>query len=85
MQVDATVEGEALETFGLTARDTISGIGLVTFGFLWECAAIWEPSDESVTTNWSNSDSPITTNWTNSDSALTTTWIGVSGGIWGNC
>lgn len=41
--VDATVEGEALNSFGFTAYDTIEGLGLNSFGFLWPCSGIWAP------------------------------------------
>ena len=52
--VDATVRGMALETFGLTSDNTISGLGLVTFGFLWGCPDIWGPADDPVSTTWTN-------------------------------
>jgi hypothetical protein len=51
--IDVVIKGQALNSFGLTANDTISGVGLNTFGFLWPCADIWYPADENVTTTWS--------------------------------
>lgn len=56
---DVIVVGNALEDFGLEAKNTISGIGLVTYGFLWDCADIWNVADEDVTTTWT--DCPIYT------------------------
>lgn len=50
--LDVTIKGQALNSFGLTASDTISGLGLNTFGFLWACADIWSPDDPVVSTNW---------------------------------
>lgn len=52
MAHDVTVKGLALEDFGLSANNTISGYGLVTFGFLWGCADIWSPAYNAVTTTW---------------------------------
>lgn len=42
----------ALETKGLTAENTIDGLGLVTNGFIWSCASIWGPAFPSITTTW---------------------------------
>lgn len=50
--LDVVIKGMALNDFGFVAENTISGVGLNTFGFLWECAAIWSPSDDPVTTTW---------------------------------
>jgi hypothetical protein len=52
--LDVVVAGQALETNGFTAFDTIAGIGLVSFGFLWPCSGIWSPADDTITTVWSN-------------------------------
>lgn len=49
---DVTIKGMALNSFGLTAENTISGVGLNTFGFLWPCADIWVPTDLPITTTW---------------------------------
>lgn len=53
---DPIVAPVALLTHGLTAFDTVAGIGLVTFGFLWPCNGIWSPSDEDAVRNtvWSD-------------------------------
>lgn len=49
---DIIVVGNALEDFGLEGKNTISGLGLVTNGFLWDCADIWSPADYPITTTW---------------------------------
>lgn len=48
------LEGQALNSFGFTAYNTISGLGLNTFGFLWPDSEIWNPwvTEDSVTTTW---------------------------------
>lgn len=51
---DVTIVGQALESFGFTANDTIAGIGLNSFGFLWPCDAIWSPCDPTITTTWTS-------------------------------
>lgn len=52
--IDVTIQGMALNDTGLSAQNTIAGLGLNTFGFLWPCDAIWAPSDLSITTSWVN-------------------------------
>lgn len=49
---DVTIKGTALQSFGFTAENTIAGIGLNTFGFLWPCDGIWSPGQATVTTTW---------------------------------
>lgn len=56
--VDVTIQGQALNSMGLTANNTIAGLGLNTFGFLWPCDGIWQPSDASITTAWVSCSSP---------------------------
>lgn len=51
-QFDVRIVGQALNSFGLTAFNTIEGLGLNTFGFLWPCAGIWAPVDAAVSTVW---------------------------------
>lgn len=48
------VVGQALNSFGFTAFNTVEGLGLNTFGFLWPCDGIWAPNDEAITTTWTN-------------------------------
>lgn len=52
MAFDVTVNALALNDTGLCGNDTISGYGLVTFGFIWGCADIWNTAEESVSTTW---------------------------------
>lgn len=54
--IDVTIKGQALNSFGLTANDTIAGLGLNTFGFLWPCDAIWTDCEAAITTTWENCD-----------------------------
>lgn len=52
---DVLIEGQALNSFGLTAFDTIEGLGLNTFGFLWPTTGIWTDCaacNDNVTTTW---------------------------------
>lgn len=55
MAIPVRVEFEpwAQATNGLTANNTVDGIGLVTFGWLWSCAAIWDNYDYPRSTIWS--------------------------------
>lgn len=50
--LDVIIVGQALNDFGLTAFDTVEGLGLNTFGFLWPCNGIWAPNDDTITTAW---------------------------------
>ena len=50
--VDAIIAGEAVIDGGLSAFNTISGLGLNTFGFLWGCGEIWAPAYPPITTTW---------------------------------
>lgn len=52
--INVRIEGQALETFGFTANQTISGVGLNTFGFLWAAEDIWTDCDGSITTTWTD-------------------------------
>jgi hypothetical protein len=49
---DVRVVGMALNDFGFEAFNTIAGLGLNTFGFLWPCDGVWAPADEFVVTVW---------------------------------
>ncbi len=40
--------------YGSGGEITISGLSLVTFGFLWSCADIWAPVSDEVTTTWTS-------------------------------
>ena len=46
------VVGQALNDFGFVAFDTIEGLGLNTFGFLWPCEGIWTVSYDAASTTW---------------------------------
>lgn len=50
--VEVTFQPVAQETKGLTALNTISGLGLVTAGFLWEASAIWDVGESPRNTVW---------------------------------
>lgn len=71
-----TVYGQAVVTGGLIVQDGISGVGLVTNGFVWTGYDVWfDPQLAApIVTSWSNSNALITTSWTDSNSAITTTW-----------
>ncbi len=50
--LDVKIVGTALNSLGFTGENTIDGVGLNTFGFLWPCASIWTSSEAAVTTVW---------------------------------
>lgn len=52
--VDVTIQGMALNDRGFEALNTVEGLGLNTFGFLWPCEGIWAPAQVSITTTWTN-------------------------------
>lgn len=49
---DVTLNGRGLLDYGLYGN-TVDGLGLQTFGFVWLCSSIWDNADEAVTTSWS--------------------------------
>lgn len=59
--VDVIIAGEALCDTGLSAFNTISGLGLNTFGYLWGCGEIWGPAFPKVTTTWTVYTEPTAT------------------------
>jgi hypothetical protein len=82
--LDVVVNGVALGTRGETETNYVSGLGLLTFGELWECKGFWFDNafsnggqvgvstiwlaEVGVSTVWSLCGASIVTNWT-----LTTT------------
>jgi hypothetical protein len=86
--IDVVIEGDALNTRGFQNLGALSGIGLLTFGFLWECGAIWGPGPnvtwfpgqpDAITTNWADTESAISTTWADCDTPITTNWADVDG------
>lgn len=59
--LDVVILGQALETFGFTANNTIAGLGLNTFGFLWPCDGIWTDVDDPISTTWTEVPGPSST------------------------
>ena len=57
--LDVIVVGQALNSLGLTAFNTIAGLGLNTFGFLWPCDGVWLSSDDPITTVWVPASIPV--------------------------
>lgn len=57
-QFDVIIVGQALNSFGFVGFNTISGLGLNTFGFLWPCPDIWSPAYDPVTTVWTLESNP---------------------------
>lgn len=49
---DVRIVGTALISFGLTAFNTVEGLGLNTFGFLWPFEGIWSPCIDVPVTSW---------------------------------
>lgn len=58
---DVVIVGTALNSRGYFANNTTSGLGLNTFGFLWPCDGIWEPSDAPLKTTWVPASVPVKT------------------------
>ncbi len=54
--IDVKIVGNALNSFGFTGEETISGLGLITFGFLWPIQDIWTPTESAITTTWVDCD-----------------------------
>jgi hypothetical protein len=59
--LDVIVVGQALNDQGLCAFNTIAGLGLNTFGFLWPCDGIWQSSEDPITTSWVAASIPSST------------------------
>lgn len=70
--------GEAIVSRGLEVRDAINGLGLVSFGLLWQKFDIWLDTQvvAPLTTVWSAAaGSSVSTTWTAAAGAsITTTW-----------
>lgn len=69
----------ALVSFGLTAKNEISGFGLITSGFLWPLWAGWVSPYSSigltlVSTTWAIYGMTASTTWTVMGMTATTTW-----------
>ena len=67
--------GESIISFGLYVRDGISGIGLVSRGFIYDTYAIYIDTTAAA---------PITTTWAVGSSVSSTSWNEVSQGYWGD-
>lgn len=50
--IDVKFVGNALNSLGFTGENTIAGLGLNTFGFLWPIDAIWTANCPNITTVW---------------------------------
>lgn len=57
---DVVILGQALNDFGFEANNTIEGLGLNTFGFLWPCSGIWNPAAETTSTTWVDCSTGVT-------------------------
>lgn len=71
-----TLYGMALLDGGLCQVAQTNGIGLVTFGFVWQGPEIWffPQEAQSLTTGWT-----AAAGYTGSGSAITTSWMAASG------
>lgn len=76
---DVTIVGGALQTRGFVGNNTISGIGLNSFGLIWDCDGLWTSSEAGVSTNWADADASVSTSWTTSEASVTTTWTEFQG------
>ena len=87
--LEFTVYGEAVVTFGFTVSGATDGVGLLTRGLVWDCSQIWWPngSGSSLATTWTANGwgSSTVTNWTKNGwgSSTVTTWTPVGKGYWG--
>lgn len=57
---DVLIVGDALNTRGFEAFQTVDGVGLNTRGFLWSLEGIWGPGE----------DIPASTTWTDCDDCV---------------
>lgn len=59
--IDVVVVGNALNSEGFVASNwNVTGIDLITFGFLTPCDGIWTPTDSALTTVWTASHEAVT-------------------------
>ena len=76
MALVTTVVGQALETLGFQGNNTISGLGLNSFGFVWGAGEIWSPAQvQGLTTTWVTAQAVVSTTWVTSEATVTTTWV----------
>lgn len=50
--IEVKIVGNALNSQGFTGENTIAGLGLNTFGFLWPSDAIWTSTCSGAVTVW---------------------------------
>lgn len=79
MKIDVNTKGLALLTQGISAKDTVSGLGLLSFGLIWPLWAGWVSPYSSVgatviATTWSVAGLTATTSWTSLGMTSSTTW-----------
>lgn len=58
MPLDVIIVGQALNTWGLTAFNTVEGLGLNSWGNYWPCSGIWAPGQDTITTVWGSCSIP---------------------------
>lgn len=51
MLFDVTINGRGLNDYGLYGG-SVDGLGLLTYGFVWPCSAIWDTCCDPITTAW---------------------------------
>jgi hypothetical protein len=88
INIDETVYGEAVLSFGLQVRGAIDGIGLLTRGLVWHCPQLWTDTTilSGIATGWTGSATASSTSWTDASGASITTWTQVPhSGIWSEC
>lgn len=74
-RLEVIFNGLSLVDRGLVSDyNTLSGVGLNTFGFIWAAQDIWADADAQISTSWSNADGTISTTWSSGDPAVTTIW-----------
>ena len=76
---DVSIDGHNLLTYGLSPSqpDFHSGVGLVTFGFLFRLGNPWVPCFEPVTSTWTACCSAVTTTWAACHAPVVTTWTDI--------
>lgn len=53
---DVQIVGDALNSDGFVAFNTVEGLGLNTFGFIWPIEGIWDECCDPTTLNWEDCD-----------------------------
>ncbi len=57
--MNVKIDGAALEDFGFTDLIEIDGVGLLTFGNVWNCTGDWVQPNDGIATVWGPNTNPL--------------------------